>query len=1278
MKLRNFTGPPPRSEPERAPAGRRLTAFVDRPASAHSESDPELDTSGGSIQETESPEPEPALDALDALDALGDDGETDSVREEPVVGGNGSGNGHSLDSRISDVVAKLRTTPAPEPQEPASEPQPARVKRKSKPDPTPPPEPSVAQERSEGVPESEAEQEPEIEGSGPRGFEPRVVRWESNVAVLYNGDCREVMASFDEASIDCIVTDPPYGLSFMGKGWDHGVPGVEFWAEALRVLKPGGHLLAFGGTRMFHRLGVAIEDAGFELRDCMSWLYGQGFPKSMNVSKAIDAHQKTGKSDSTRTGDGTARDRTGQHWSEFPARKQADKEVVLDTQEAAQWDGWGTAMKPAWEPVIWARKPLTSVPKFDWMLLDVVHHQVGALVWLMWCARRAGESLESSLPGMHGGGCASVLASAATESLLDASEGTDTFKSPGEDSTLWSIVSSWSDILADLSGRTRTFTTSTVSSTTTALRILNSLLAPVTSLSTMPRCGCLLGGRPSSATSVEESSSDEWGSWRDTLSTSVPESAIASIAPVVESALVNVVASCSDDQGEGSSARQSATTRVGGSDDLRPAWEPIVVARKPLEGTVAVNVLEYGTGALNIDATRIGTTDADAKAMERANTPGSGRMKTGGSPIGTFVRSSPTGAMNTAQGRWPANVALGHHESCEVVGTRKVKTGTAVQRNAGGQALFGGIAGNKNLVGARDDATYADEDGTEEVPAYDCHHDCPVRLLDEQSGTLTSGKAAEGGHRRTEQNMEAAKTEGRVFGGGSGIAGTSTTDDAGTLYGDTGGASRFFYQAKASKKEKNRGLPEGTKNDHPTVKPSSLMAWLVRLVCPPGGVVLDPFNGSGSTGVAATEEGFDYIGIDLDPHYVDIAYWRIRAALGPGGEVGLAPPPDAESDEPSLTDVAGIGPKLADTLATRGYPDLASLAVAPDEALLAVPGLGPTTLAAIRETAGGSGSTDEGSDEDESEPEQHEARPSLGLPATVEAPAREGPPVSDTSPRKRKVLDLCSGLDGWTSDFDPEQWEATSLDFNPSFSPTIVADILTVTADDLAAYGPFDLITASPPCEKVSVGALSKNWWVLDNCEVCEHEVRLVKRGKRKADHTWEHTVLTDCDSPTSSIPKSPRIAPKSDGALTAQAIVEHTLKLLDALEPTAWVMENPSGMMKRLDVLAPYPYRSISYCKFGMPYRKRTDLWLGGELENIVLPGPCDTDYRPQRFTTLDDGRVFVIDRTTDQACHEAAPRGAKTGIQGLASAADRALVPRELSRRVREHVEAKLGTER
>ena len=172
-----------------------------------------------------------------------------------------------------------------------------------------------------------------------------------------DADCLDAMKRMPDNSIDAIVTDPPYGLSFMGKNWDHGVPGVEFWKEALRIAKPGSHLLAFGGTRTYHRLACAIEDAGWEIRDCVMWVYGSGFPKSMDISKAIDK-------------------KFGQEREKFPnplANKQTSQKGTLAhgdrngnsyispipvSKEAKKWNGWGTCLKPAYEPVIMARKPL--------------------------------------------------------------------------------------------------------------------------------------------------------------------------------------------------------------------------------------------------------------------------------------------------------------------------------------------------------------------------------------------------------------------------------------------------------------------------------------------------------------------------------------------------------------------------------------------------------------------------------------------------------------------------------------------------------------------------------------------------------------------------------------------------------------------------------------------------------------------------------------------------------------------------------------------------------
>lgn len=179
---------------------------------------------------------------------------------------------------------------------------------------------------------------------------------------IIHGDCFDVLKDIDSSSIDLILTDPPYGLKFMGKDWDHGVPVVQFWEQALRVAKPGAHLMAFGGTRTFHRLAVAIEDAGWEIRDTLMWVYGSGFPKSHDVSKAID---KAAGAEREVTGSYLTRDlarKNGKHKGDMLVNcYDGSTEISITapaTPEAKQWEGWGTALKPAWEPIILARKPL--------------------------------------------------------------------------------------------------------------------------------------------------------------------------------------------------------------------------------------------------------------------------------------------------------------------------------------------------------------------------------------------------------------------------------------------------------------------------------------------------------------------------------------------------------------------------------------------------------------------------------------------------------------------------------------------------------------------------------------------------------------------------------------------------------------------------------------------------------------------------------------------------------------------------------------------------------
>jgi hypothetical protein len=210
-------------------------------------------------------------------------------------------------------------------------------------------------------------------------------------AVLYCGDSREVLKQIPDNSIDSIVTDPPYALvsivkrfgkegsaevksgksgvykrasaGFMGKQWDTGETAfaIEFWQECLRILKPGGHVVAFGGTRSYHRLACAVEDAGFEIRDMLSWIYGSGFPKSYDVSKGLDKSAGVKRKIlSERPAFGIGGNGVLGGHAEGATFKIDDGPI---TDEAKEWDGFGTALKPAFEPIVLARKPLDTSPQ---------------------------------------------------------------------------------------------------------------------------------------------------------------------------------------------------------------------------------------------------------------------------------------------------------------------------------------------------------------------------------------------------------------------------------------------------------------------------------------------------------------------------------------------------------------------------------------------------------------------------------------------------------------------------------------------------------------------------------------------------------------------------------------------------------------------------------------------------------------------------------------------------------------------------------------------------
>jgi len=295
-------------------------------------------------------------------------------------------------------------------------------------------------------------------------------------------------------------------------------------------------------------------------------------------------------------------------------------------------------------------------------------------------------------------------------------------------------------------------------------------------------------------------------------------------------------------------ATDDAARWAGWGTALKPAWEPIVVGRKPLAGNVAANVLQHGTGALNIDACRV----VNGSPVESAR----GSRRTGG----IMGASAPLGGWESAQaGRWPPNVLLGHGEGCRELGTREVQSNGhhPSARGAGGVSTSG-HAGQNGLNERRP--------GTETVAEWECCPDCPVAEMDQQSGAAGASAPVRG--------SEPSAVARDAYGARARVPGA--------FHADAGGASRFFpvfrYEAKAASSERPRGA-DGTA--HPTVKPVNLISWLVKLVTRPGGTVLDPFAGSGTTAEACLVVGFRCVLIEKDPAYAELIRTRLRKDIQP-------------------------------------------------------------------------------------------------------------------------------------------------------------------------------------------------------------------------------------------------------------------------------------------------------------------------------------------------------------------------------------------------------------
>lgn len=720
--------------------------------------------------------------------------------------------------------------------------------------------------------------------------------------VLHHGDCLAVLPTLAACSIDAIVTDPPYGLAFMGKDWDHGVPGQHFWQEALRVAKPGAHLLAFGGTRTHHRLMCAIEDAGWEIRDTIMWIYAQGFPKSADVSKMLDKQERGKWLKLCKAIDNMAEMSILEAWQEYSS---SAKSAGLTFQKNAIETGTST-LKSGSVPV--SAAPLASLESSIASAItaelssSAVLHTSGEAWFIV--PLLAGVSItELSDP-------ASIV-----ESQPESQEVTPNTEDFSVPLPAWVLQSERITDSLKADEALKIWLGSDKSSKAAATNALCAALTDDLKRIILSRSKTFLSLDMTQQTDFVSATTA-------TITASTAESLISFTAGILKSKAIDRAAGA-EREVVGSHGRSFRPHADGGNDGwarpshdvigsmtapatdaarqwqgfgtaLKPAWEPIIVARKPLAGTVAENVLAWGVGGINVDGCRIEV----GSPWHRRNGGQRSRQAASVYARDEWTKTQMAQGANEnghAAGRWPANVVLSHDEGCRQVGTEWVRVNVAPgnRDRRGAQHGFG-----EARVARRDDVHpgYVAPDGTEMVEVWECVEGCAVRAMDEASGERRGGGYPEAGLQRKHY----------------GIYGKPDLTRSGAIGPSIGGASRFYYCAKASGADRDEGLegfeeriagamagnqttvPSRTagdgvtpvkqvrrQNHHPTVKPTELMRWLVRLVTPPGGTVLDPFMGSGSTGKAAVLEGLGFVGIELDREYIELARRRIDAVRLP-------------------------------------------------------------------------------------------------------------------------------------------------------------------------------------------------------------------------------------------------------------------------------------------------------------------------------------------------------------------------------------------------------------
>jgi DNA modification methylase len=641
---------------------------------------------------------------------------------------------------------------------------------------------------------------------------------------LYNNDCLKQLKELADNSVDSIITDPPYELGFMGKSWDNtGIAkNKEMWAECLRILKHGGHLLAFGGTRTYHRMACAIEDAGFEVRDMIEWVYGSGFPKNLNVGVAVNKLETNEWSKIGKALDNINKNSIIEVWKNNSSNVKIAKTQSLNLKEKV---GCNTPSESfAQENVVQNTSQESSN-----LIVNFVKQDLNEVPAINTKISIALQSVEAEIRQLQN------LAKSAKR------------LSRNQNHKSWNIFTAQCDVKEWLNENTvvnhgvdealKTLRGNKKYSNEEITNVLCAALQSVLKLTIL--------NQSKTFQNLDMNQKMECASAINVIITEyTAENLISNTVAILKSKAIDKLQGNErqiigiDKSGKSSRAYQSEEKTTAGQykidkgtsqwegwgTALKPAHEPICMARKPLaEKTVAENVLKWGTGGINIDESRVEA--IDQKELEKNWTERKADAGFNGDKTGIYGQGQMTEKTikeYAPSGRFPANLITDNSE--------EVRECFPESSKGWGKATNSETFGDKSMFGI----------GGVNANRYDMGGESSARFF---KSIIYQAKAS-----KSERNEGCEELPNREI---------------------------FPQNNSIERKELNSTANTKTKNNHPTVKPTALMQYLIKMITPKGGIVLDPFMGSGSTGKACIKDGFSFIGIEKEEEYFKIAEARI-------------------------------------------------------------------------------------------------------------------------------------------------------------------------------------------------------------------------------------------------------------------------------------------------------------------------------------------------------------------------------------------------------------------